>query len=258
MCAFFVAICSDSVPSRALYQNLCARIALRPWTRPHRGSCGMPRLRCAEGEGEALQHTATHRVVQDEATPMSSPRWLLMLPNILTWLRVLAVPGLVVLFFANKPFSTVGCSILFALAGITDALDGKLARHLRVESAFGAFLDPVADKLMVCTALVLLTSTSTSPHIAVASVLIVCREVFISALREWMASIGSRSKVAVGIQGKIKTVAQMVALTALLWNPTPNHGSPYLCGLVLLYISVFFTLTSAAGYVQAARSDISK
>ena len=131
-------------------------------------------------------------------------------------------------------------------------LDGYLARRLRQISVFGAFLDPVADKLMVAVALVLLVQDNPSPLFAIPAVIIIGREIAISALREWMSEIGERTKVAVSVIGKIKTITQMVAILLLLYKlplgPLPIHD----IGLVLLYIAAILTLWSMFVYLRAA------
>src|SRR5215472_12632937 len=126
-------------------------------------------------------------------------------PNTLTWLRICAIPLIVVLFYLPYPWGDPAAGLLFAAAGITDSLDGYLARRLGQTSRLGAFLDPVADKLIVAVALVLLVSKDPRPLITLTAVVIIGREITISALREWMAEIGQRRKVAVSQLGKYKT-----------------------------------------------------
>jgi CDP-diacylglycerol--glycerol-3-phosphate 3-phosphatidyltransferase/cardiolipin synthase len=143
------------------------------------------------------------------------------IPTILTWLRIAAIPLLIGLYMVPADWldmatRNLAATVLFAGAAITDALDGYLARKWNQTSSFGAFLDPVADKLMVCAALVLLVQLDRT-HSLVALV-IIGREITISALREWMAAIGHRGKVAVNWLGKFKTIAQMVAIPFLLYN----------------------------------------
>ncbi|MDZ4263073.1 MAG: CDP-diacylglycerol--glycerol-3-phosphate 3-phosphatidyltransferase, partial [Pseudomonadota bacterium] len=140
------------------------------------------------------------------------------IPTLLTYLRILLIPVFVVIFFL--PFGWVNevTTIIFGIAAITDWLDGYLARKLNQMSRFGAFLDPVADKLIVGAALILLVQAHPNPWITIATVVIIGREIAISALREWMAEIGESAQVAVSNVGKWKTTAQMVALFMLLYN----------------------------------------
>src|SRR5579863_779080 len=144
------------------------------------------------------------------------------LPNVLTWLRILAIPLVVLLFvFGARNHPSVVYPItglLFAVAAITDSLDGYLARRLGQITRLGAFLDPVADKLMVAVALVLIVSRDPRPIIVLTAAVIIGREIAISALREWMAGIGQRTAVAVSRIGKYKTILQMTGLTMLLYR----------------------------------------
>ncbi|CAM9186925.1 unnamed protein product [Chrysoparadoxa australica] len=138
-------------------------------------------------------------------------------PNALTLLRVLSIPVFGGVFFAENPVRNVVCAAIFALAAVTDWLDGWWARKYNIVSPFGAFLDPVADKLIVAVALILL-SERLGPWMSVCASIILCREIGVSALREWMAQIGERDSVKVGMAGKCKTAMQMVSLTVLLWT----------------------------------------
>lgn len=174
------------------------------------------------------------------------------IPNILTLLRIILIPVLVVVFYMPGQWSYQISAAIFALASLTDLLDGYLARRLNQSSAFGAFLDPVADKLMVAVALVLLVQDNPSPLFAVPAAIIIGREIAISALREWMSEIGARTKVAVSIVGKLKTTIQMVAILLLLFK-VPLAGFPtHTVGLVLLYIAAVLTLWSMVVYMNAA------
>jgi len=143
-------------------------------------------------------------------------------------------------------------ALIFALAAATDWLDGFLARRWDVTTAFGAFLDPVADKLLVAVALVLVVQAHPTPWTAISAAVIIGREITISALREWMAAIGERTQVKVAWLGKFKTAAQMVALTLLLYSQ-PLYGlSSYAIGLALLSLAVVLTLWSMVLYLRAA------
>ena len=176
----------------------------------------------------------------------------LRLPTWLTLARIVLIPVLVVAFYLPFPWSNELTTAVFAAAAVTDWLDGYLARRLGQTSAFGAFLDPVADKLMVAVALVLLVQANPSPLFAIPAAIIIGREIAIASLREWMAVIGERAAVAVSVIGKIKTTAQMIALFLLLYRE-PLGGFPTLeVGLVLLFIAALLTLWSMALYVKAA------
>ena len=176
----------------------------------------------------------------------------LNLPTSLTLLRIALIPVFVVVFFLSFKGANLLCSALFGLAALTDWLDGYLARRLGQTSAFGAFLDPVADKLMVAAALVLLVQAIPTALMAVAAVIIIGREIAISALREWMAQIGKQGRVAVSMIGKIKTTAQMIAVLLLLYRK-PLWGFPTLeTGLGLLVIAAVLTLWSMLHYLIAA------
>jgi CDP-diacylglycerol--glycerol-3-phosphate 3-phosphatidyltransferase/cardiolipin synthase len=174
------------------------------------------------------------------------------LPNLLTLFRIALVPVFLVLFFVPVSWAREGCAALFALAAVTDWLDGYLARRMGLVSPIGAFLDPVADKLMVAAALVLLVQADPTPWLAVPAVVIIGREITVSALREWMAELGARARVAVSVVGKFKTAAQMVAVILLLYRDDVWGIPVYQVGFVLLYVSVILTLWSMTVYVRAA------
>ncbi len=176
----------------------------------------------------------------------------LTLPTWLTLARIAMVPVFVAAFFLPVESANVICTALFAAAALTDWLDGWLARRLGQTSDFGAFLDPVADKLMVAAALVLLVEADPTPWIGVPAVVIIGREIAISALREWMAQIGSRATVAVSAVGKVKTALQMLALLLLLYHE-PLWGLPTrTLGIVALVIAAVLTLWSMLIYLKAA------
>ena len=181
-----------------------------------------------------------------------APTMQLNLPTSLTLLRIALIPVFVVIFFLSFPGANLVCSALFGLAALTDWLDGYLARRLEQTSAFGAFLDPVADKLMVAVALVLLVQAIPTPLIAVSAAIIIGREIAISALREWMAQVGKQGRVAVSMLGKLKTTAQMIAVLLLLYRD-PLWFFPTLeVGLGLLVIAAVLTLWSMLHYLTAA------
>ena len=174
------------------------------------------------------------------------------IPNLLTLLRILLIPVFLVLFYMQTPWAREAATAVFVLAAVTDWLDGYLARRMQLVSALGAFLDPVADKLMVATALVLLVQSDPQISVAVAAAVIIGREIAISALREWMAEIGNRTRVAVSEIGKFKTAAQMVAISLLIYRDDLWGVPVYTVGLVLLYIAVVLTLWSMTLYLRAA------
>lgn len=174
------------------------------------------------------------------------------LPNILTWLRIIAVPLVVVLFYMPSKWADAFAAILFAVASITDSLDGYLARRMGLTSRLGAFLDPVADKLIVAVALVLLASKDSHVVVVLSACVIIGREIAISALREWMAELGERARVAVSGLGKIKTILQMVGLSLMLYR-LPLFGiDVYTIGLWLTVAAAVLTLWSAISYLRAA------
>ncbi len=178
------------------------------------------------------------------------------IPNFLTVLRIALIPVFVLFFYLPVTWSHLATTIIFAIAGFTDWLDGYLARKLEQTSAFGAFLDPVADKLMVGVALVLLVDTNPTGlpgvFMALPAAVIIGREIVISALREWMAELGERTQVAVSVIGKIKTTAQMFALLFLLYKDPIGVVPSNAVGFVLLYLSAGLTLWSMVIYLRAA------
>lgn len=178
------------------------------------------------------------------------------IPNLLTILRVLLIPVFILLFYMPFPWSYWAASTIFALACATDWLDGYLARRLGQSTAFGAFLDPVADKLIVAVALVLLVEEHANLWLTLPAVIIIGREIVVSALREWMAELGARAHVAVSSIGKWKTAAQMLALVILLANP-PLMTFWVLVGYILLIVSAALTLWSMLNYLMAAWPHLS-
>ena len=175
------------------------------------------------------------------------------IPILLTYLRILAIPLMVVLFYLDYPLTT---AVVFALAGFTDWADGYLARRWGQESRFGAFLDPVADKLMVAVALILVVESQSNAWVTIAAAIIVSRELVISALREWMAEMGKRASVAVSYIGKVKTGAQMWAILLMLVSPPGEMVANI--GVALLYLASVLTLWSMFIYLKAAWPDLSK
>jgi CDP-diacylglycerol--glycerol-3-phosphate 3-phosphatidyltransferase len=174
------------------------------------------------------------------------------LPNQLTILRVVFIPLLVIVFYLPWEWHYLASGAIFGIAALTDLLDGYLARRLGQETPFGAFLDPVADKLIVAVALVLLLEQNASALFAIPAMVIIGREIVVSALREWMAELGSRTSVAVSQMGKFKTIMQMVSIVILLmFNPDTFPWFQWL-GLVLLYVAAVLTLWSMVIYLKAA------
>ena len=178
-------------------------------------------------------------------------------PNLLTLLRIALIPFIVVLYLADAP--GIWIAGVFLLTSATDWLDGFLARRLNQVSPFGEFLDPVADKLMIAVVLVMLVSdrqvlnaTLNPAGFAVVTAIIIGREIAISALREWMAEIGSRTRVAVNQMGKVKTIGQMVAITLLLYQHDLWIVPIFRVGEVLLYAAATLTLWSMISYLRAA------
>lgn len=180
------------------------------------------------------------------------------IPNLLTSFRIFLIPLFVVMFYLPYNWSYLASAVCFALAAVTDWLDGYLARKLEQTTPFGAFLDPVADKLMVAVALVLMTERFGTAAFAVPAAIIVGREIVISALREWMAELGERASIAVSYIGKVKTTLQMIAILVLL-AVIPDHGHWMMkVGYGLLYIAVILTIWSAFLYLKAAWPLLSK
>ncbi len=174
------------------------------------------------------------------------------IPNSLTLLRIILIPVFVLVFYLPFKSSNLLACAIFTLAALTDMLDGYLARKLGQISKLGAFLDPVADKLMVAVVLVLLVQQDPRVLLALPAAVIIGREITVSALREWMAELGAGSKVAVSIYGKIKTIAQMVALILLVYRYDIGPLPVYDIGLVLLYIAAALTLWSMVQYIASA------
>ncbi|ACS85253.1 MULTISPECIES: CDP-diacylglycerol--glycerol-3-phosphate 3-phosphatidyltransferase [Musicola] len=175
------------------------------------------------------------------------------IPTWLTLLRVALIPFFVLAFYLPFSWAPVVCASLFVYAAVTDWFDGFLARRWKQTTRFGAFLDPVADKVLVAVALVLVIEHYHSWWISLPAATMIAREIIISALREWMAEIGKRSSVAVSWIGKVKTMAQMVALVGLLWRPDPWVE---IAAVGALYIAAVLTFWSMFNYLKAARHDL--
>ena len=178
------------------------------------------------------------------------------LPLVLTWLRILAIPLVILLFYfgVNEPLRWFdpAAGLVFAVAAITDSLDGYLARRWKQTTRLGAFLDPVADKLIVCIALVLIVSRDPRWVMILSAIVIIGREIAVSALREWMAELGQRGRVQVSELGKYKTILQMVGLSLLLFRHDVLGVPTYLLGEWLLVAAAALTLWSMGVYLRAA------
>lgn len=173
-------------------------------------------------------------------------------PNSLTLIRIIVIPLVIVFFMLPQDWARPAAAIVFVLAGITDYLDGYLARKLNQMSGFGAFLDPVADKLMVSTALVLLVAADPRPMMAIIAAIIIGREITVSALREWMAELGERASVAVSMIGKLKTTMQIAGLSLLIYERDFIGLPTYRIGEVLLLVAAVLTIASMVDYLRAA------
>ncbi|BFM07444.1 CDP-diacylglycerol--glycerol-3-phosphate 3-phosphatidyltransferase [Halioxenophilus aromaticivorans] len=178
------------------------------------------------------------------------------LANQLTLLRILLIPALILVFYLPFKWSAFFSALIFSLAAITDWADGYIARKYNQSTPFGAFLDPVADKLMVAVALVLLVEVHGTAAFAIPAVVIVGREIVISALREWMAELGKRAAVAVSGIGKIKTTCQMVAIIVLLLFRPGVSGFMTFVGYAALYAAAILTLWSMILYLKAAWPEL--
>ena len=177
----------------------------------------------------------------------------LNIPNSITLFRIVLIPVFIVCFFLpDFSWKHLLLTILFFVAGISDWFDGYLARRLKQQSAFGAFLDPVADKLMVATAMALLVSAHPGALMALPAVVIIGREIAVSALREWMAELGENNKVKVSFIGKVKTFTQLWAIGFLIYEKEIGSIQPMLVGYVLLYVAAILTLWSMFVYLNAA------
>lgn len=192
------------------------------------------------------------------------------LPNILTLFRIFIIPVFVIVFYLPYPWGHLAAAGIFILASATDWLDGYLARTLKQSTRLGAFLDPVADKLMVSIAFVMLVGepqfqfinlpktivTIPLAMITIPAAIIVSREILVSALREWMAELGKRTSVAVSRLGKIKTTVQMLALITLLYCDAATNAYIVITGYLLLYIAVVLTIWSMIIYLKAAWPEL--
>ena len=178
------------------------------------------------------------------------------IPNLLTAIRIALIPAIVVLFYLPYHWSDMACGVMFAIAGITDSFDGYLARKLRQVSPLGTFLDPVADKLIVATALVLIVSKDPRWFVTLTAAVVIGREIAISALREWMSELGARHKVKVSGVGKFKTIVQITGLSMMLFSEDLLGLPIYQIGLVLTIAAAILTLWSMITYLIAAAPEL--
>jgi CDP-diacylglycerol---glycerol-3-phosphate 3-phosphatidyltransferase len=177
---------------------------------------------------------------------------MLNLPNILSLLRIALIPVLVGIFFLPNVSAPLWATIVFVVAAVTDWLDGYIARKWDQTSPFGAFIDPVADKLIVAVALVLILYKTPTWYILIPVIIIIGREITVSALREWMAELGQRNAVKVSYVGKLKTTFQMISIGCLIFSK-PLLGLPiFEIGIALLYVAAGLTLSSMISYLKAA------
>ena len=188
--------------------------------------------------------------------PAAKPKSHWNLPNTLTWLRILMIPGVVILFYLPFWWAHPAAGVGFALAGITDTLDGYFARKLGLTSRLGAFLDPVADKLIVAAALVLIVSADPRWYIAIMATVIIGREIAVSALREWMAEIGARGRIKVSMLGKYKTIMQITGLSMMLFRHNLLSIPIYKLGLILTAVAAVLTLWSMILYLRLAWPEL--
>ena len=178
------------------------------------------------------------------------------IPTIMTWTRIAAIPLIVGVFYLpiSAAMQNLLASVMFIVFAATDWLDGYLARKLNQTSSFGAFLDPVADKFLVCAALLVLVHLQRADVFV--ALIIIGREIAISALREWMAHLGSRAKVAVSGLGKVKTIVQMTGLSLMMFRQDVLGLPVYEIGTVLLVVAAALTLWSMVAYLQAAWPEL--
>jgi|HubBroStandDraft_2_1064218.scaffolds.fasta_scaffold05982_3 CDP-diacylglycerol--glycerol-3-phosphate 3-phosphatidyltransferase len=188
--------------------------------------------------------------------PGGKPKSHFNLPNTLTWLRILMIPGVVILYYLPFWWAHPAAGVGFALAGITDTLDGYFARKLGLTSRLGAFLDPVADKLIVAAALVLIVSGDSRWFVVIMAVVIIGREIAVSALREWMAEIGARGRIKVSQLAKYKTIMQITGLSMMLFHHQLFGIAIYKLGVVLTAIAAVLTLWSMILYLRLAWPEL--
>jgi CDP-diacylglycerol--glycerol-3-phosphate 3-phosphatidyltransferase len=187
------------------------------------------------------------------------------IPNQITLFRIILIPIFIIVFYLPVSWSHFGAFVIFWLASVSDALDGYLARKLNQSSAFGAFIDPVADKLMVVSALILIIQDYQLWWISVPALLMIAREIFVSALREFMSSRGKRDNIAVSDMGKYKTFAQMLSLQGLIWRPDYDiplyffdfpHEILMMMAYFLYFVATILTVWSMLSYFKVAWPEL--
>ena len=179
------------------------------------------------------------------------------IPLTLTWLRILVIPVIALIYLLPNAWAHPIAAVLLGIAAFTDWLDGYLARSLSQMTELGAFLDPVADKLLVSVSLVMVLSAHLIPYLGVAAAVIIGREIAISALREWMSAIGKRVSMKVTVIAKFKTTVQMIAIVMLVWYHPGSYFTWILwCGPVLLYIAAILTIWTMCVYLKVAWPDL--
>ncbi len=184
------------------------------------------------------------------------------IPNVLTLSRIFFIPVLVFLYYMQNTYYEYFITfnnllvIVFILASITDYLDGYLARKLQENTKLGAFLDPVADKLLMSTALIILVDDYHNLTILLPAIIIIIREISVSALREWMSRVGKNNSTVVSYVGKVKTFIQMIAIVILLYKQLILGTTIYYLGIILLYIAMFLTIWSGVVYLKNAVKDL--
>ena len=191
--------------------------------------------------------TCTSRIGKNQSGPLK-----LNLANILTLFRIAAIPAVVVCFYSPIPDARPIAAILFGIAAVTDFIDGWVARRFNQTSRFGEFLDPVADKLMVAIVLVMLVQAQSGWFEDIIAMIIIGREITISALREWMATIGERANVKVSTAGKVKTTLQMFGIAFMVYKNSLLGIDMYTLGFALLVLAAIMTIWSMAIYLKAA------
>ena len=179
-------------------------------------------------------------------------------PNLITCARILLAPVLVIVYYLPIHGMHTIAACVFVLASFSDWLDGYVARTYGLTSSFGAFLDPVADKIIVAIALVILVAQHNYHFLVLPAIIIIVREIIVSGLREWMAEVGKRASIAVSYVGKCKTALQMIAITLLLLASDDMNNKVALLGYVLLYIAAFLTLWSMVMYLKAAWPELER
>jgi CDP-diacylglycerol--glycerol-3-phosphate 3-phosphatidyltransferase len=236
----------------------------RAWDPPNGARCcaisGDCKACCAPAplisSRSAVSAQRSRGVFMITSTPATSTTMPWNLPNTLTWIRIAAIPLIVVLFYAPYSWADPAAGLLFAAAGVTDSLDGYFARRLGQTSRLGAFLDPVADKLIVAVALVLLVSKDPRALIVLTAAVTIGREIAISALREWMAEIGQRRKVAVSQLGKYKTTLQIIGLVDDALSPGHPRSADLRSRVVLTVVAAILTLSSMVAYLRIAWPEL--